>query len=394
MARAFDVCIRGAGITGRALALLLARERLRVGLVAQAPNRESADVRGNVKTDASVDAKTDVRAYALNHKSKALLESIRCWPGPADVTPVLKMQVQGDEGGKVNFDCAATQAEALAWIVDVPVLEAQLDQATRFQPQIELLDQAQNASLTVVCEGKTSASRAEFGVEFDVARYPQQAIAARLHCEIPHQQTACQWFEKDAILGVLPMGGAINASDSGDSGNSIAIVWSVDEARAPALMHMPGEEFCEQLRLASHNRFGALALASERMVWPLQLAQTNRWIGSTADGQAWALAGDAAHTVHPLSGQGLNLGLADVAALAGLLAGRDYWRSVADEKLLRRYERSRRAEAAVLAAGTDGLQRLFAQSGSTWQMLRNAGMDGFERSGPLKNWVARQAMGA
>lgn len=402
MARAFDVCIRGGGITGRALALLLAKERLRVGLVAQAPSREAADVRENVKTDASVDAKTDVRAYALNHKSKALLESIRCWPGPADATPVLKMQVQGDDGGKVNFDCAATKAEALAWIVDVPVLEAQLDQATRFQPQIELLDQAQNASLTVVCEGKTSASRAEFGVEFDVVRYPQQAIAARLHCEIAHQQTACQWFEKDAILGVLPMGGvvggtsggAINAPDPGGSGNSIAIVWSVDEARAPALMHMPGHEFCEQLRLVSHNRFGALTLASERMAWPLQLAQTNRWTGHTADGQAWALAGDAAHTVHPLSGQGLNLGLADVAELAGLLAGRDYWRSVADEKLLRRYERSRRAEAAILAAGTDGLQRLFAQSGSTWQMLRNAGMDGFERSGPLKAWVTRQAMGA
>jgi 2-polyprenyl-6-methoxyphenol hydroxylase-like FAD-dependent oxidoreductase len=381
MARPFDVCIRGGGITGRALALLLARERLRVGLVVQAPRPHPPD--------AHVGAKADVRAYALNHKSRALLESMRCWPAAVDATPVLKMQVQGDEGGQVKFDCADTQSEALAWIVDVPVLEAQLAQATRFQPQIELLDQAQSATLTVVCEGKASASRDEFGVDFDVSPYAQHAIAARLQCLNPHRQTAFQWFEKDAILGVLPMGG----SNLGVPGNSIAIVWSVEEARAKILMQQPADEFCRNLGLASHGFFGGLTLTSERMMWPLQLAQTRRWVGTTSDGRAWALAGDAAHTVHPLSGQGLNLGLADVAELASLLGGRDYWRSVADEKLLRRYERSRRAEAAVLAAGTDGLQRLFARGGSVWQTLRNAGMDGFERSGPLKNWVTRQAMG-
>jgi 2-polyprenyl-6-methoxyphenol hydroxylase-like FAD-dependent oxidoreductase len=113
----------------------------------------------------------------------------------------------------------------------------------------------------------------------------------------------------------------------------------------------------------------------------------------TTDGVAWALAGDAAHTVHPLTGQGLNLGLADVAELAHLIASRDYWRNVADEKLLRRYERARKADAAALGSATDGLQRLFAQNAGPWAALRNVGMNGFERSGPLKRWVARQAMG-
>ena len=371
MAKPFDVCIRGGGITGRTLALLLARERLRVGLVTQDPGR-------------TAEVKPDVRAYALNAKSRSLLESVRCWPDETAATPVLKMQVQGDGSGEVVFNAADTGVQALAWIVDVPLLEAQLVQATRFQPQIELLEAAQPAALTVVCEGKASLSRAEFGVEFEVMPYNQRAIAARLMCQEPHAQTARQWFTRDGILGVLPL--------DGPQGNSIAIVLSVEDARALALMNMSEAEFAVAVQAESHHTLGKLTLMGERAVWPLQLARTDRWAGIT-DGVAWALAGDAAHTVHPLSGQGLNLGLEDVAELATLISQRDYWRSVADEKLLRHYERARKTEAAMLASATDGLQRMFTQSGNGWQTLRNLGMRGFDRSGPLKHWVTRQAMG-
>ena len=398
MASPFDVCIRGGGITGRTLALLLARERLRVGFVAQEPNQGGT---GQVDGATPADVKNDVRAFALNLKSRQLLESVRCWPDEGHATPVLTMRVQGDDGGEVIFNAADHAVPALAWIVDVPVLEAQLAQAMQFQPQIELLDVAQPALLTVVCEGKASLSRAEFGVDFDVAPYSQRAIAARLHCEKPHLQTARQWFSSEGILGVLPMGNSpgrllgesMDAAKEGPSGNSIAIVWSVEEARAMALLQMGAGDFCRALQVASHDCFGALTLISERAMWPLHLARTDRWVGR-AGGMAWALAGDAAHTVHPLSGQGLNLGLADVAKLASLIAKRDYWRSVADEKLLHRYERARKADAAALSLATDGLQRLFAHGSSSWQTLRNVGMNGFERSGPLKHWVARQAMGA
>jgi 2-polyprenyl-6-methoxyphenol hydroxylase-like FAD-dependent oxidoreductase len=108
---------------------------------------------------------------------------------------------------------------------------------------------------------------------------------------------------------------------------------------------------------------------------------------------SWALAGDAAHTVHPLSGQGLNLGLADAAGLAKTLGEKEYWRSVGDVKLLRRYERARKLDALALGAVTDGLQQLFARSESPLQALRNWGMQGFERSGGLKHWVTKRAMG-
>ena len=374
MTQPFDICIRGDGIVGRSLALLLARERLRVGLVSQTPPAPQSD---------SAPA-SDVRAYALNAKSRTLLESLRCWPDARHATEVLQMRVLGDDGGEVNFSATELQVPGLTWIVDVPALEAQLAEAVRFQPQIELLAAPQPATLTVICEGKASRTRAEFGIEFDVKRYPHTAIAARLTCETPHAQTARQWFTQDEILAFLPL--------DGPQGNSVAVVWSVQHARAQMLMDADPVEFCQQLTEASEGCLGKLTLISERGAWPLQSAQADRWSGIHSD-KAWVLAGDAAHNVHPLAGQGLNLGLSDVAALASVLHEREYWRSVGDAKLLRRYERARKAEVATMGATMDGLQQLFSQSGAPWAAMRNWGMNGFERSGLIKQWVARQAMG-
>ena len=370
MAVSLDVCIRGAGVVGRTLALLLARERLRVGLVEQAP---AADGESG-----------DIRAFALNPASKDLLEMLRVWPDAQAVTPVLAMQVHGDQGGEVNFTAAEQGAPALAWMVDAAALQRRLAEALRYQPLVELLQVPQPAQLTVVCEGKASATRAEFGVQFDITPYPQQAIAARLACEKPHALTARQWFAGGEIVALLPLGG----TGAESAGNLTALVWSVDEERAPALLALPAPEFQAQLEVATHAALGKLTLVGERAAWPLQLAQAGRW-----SGPGWVLAGDAAHTVHPLAGQGLNLGLADACELAGVLRGREYWRGVGDARLLRRYERARKADVLALGAATDGLQQLFALQTPATGWLRNWGMRGFERSGPLKQWVARQAMG-
>lgn len=376
MTQAFDICIRGDGIVGRTLALLLARERLHVGLVQRPPARASGS--------APLPATLDVRAYALNAKSRSLLESLRCWPDAQHATEVLAMQVKGDAGGEVNFSAAALKVSGLNWIVDVPVLEAQLGEALRFQPLIELLEAPPPATLTVICEGNASSTRTDFGVEFDVTPYLQNAIAARLSCEAPHAQTARQWFLQGEILAFLPM--------DGPQGNSVAVVWSVQKGRAQTLLDESPADFCQQLELASEGCLGKLSLASERCAWPLQMARAQRWVGSHA-GAAWALAGDAAHNIHPLAGQGLNLGLSDVAALVTILHEREYWRSLGDEKLLRRYERTRQAEVLTLGLTLDGLQQLFSKDGAAWQAARNWGMNCFERSGLVKQWVARQAMG-
>ena len=424
MSQHYDICIQGSGIVGRTLALLLARERLRVALVSTpTPVLAKEDVR------------EDVRAYALNAASKQLLESLRAWPDAAHATPVLGMQVQGDAKGAsqgvVNFSAADQGVAALAWIVDVPALEAQLAQAVKFQPLIEVIESTPTstspsdtvsthsqlinlgirADLTVICEGKNSVTRNQLAVEFDVTPYYQHAIAARLTADVPHGGIARQWFAgaetQGEILAFLPLSDGIeatfaansaaNPSNSEPSGNSVALVWSVSPERAKHLMALSADDFAAAVALASGLALGEMQLYSERATWPLQLARANHWVGVDAVLGSWALAGDAAHTVHPLSGQGLNLGLADVAELAKVLGGKDYWRLVGDIKLLRRYERARKLDVLTLGTVTDGLQQLFARGSEgekmPWQLLRNLGMQGFERSGGLKHWVTKRAMG-
>ena len=369
MAQPLDVCIRGGGIVGRSLALLLARERLRVGLVQAPPAPASGP---------------DVRAYALNHASRTLLEALRCWPEEYAATPVRRMEIMGDAKGALHFDAATTGAPALTWIVDVPALEAQLDAAVGYQPLIERLSAPAPAALTVVCEGRASRTRTEFGVEFDITPYPQHALAARVRCARPHQATARQWFAGHDILALLPLDGA--------AGHTVALVWSVPPEKAARLLQASADDFCRELEAASHHALGTLELVSERAAWPLQKAQARHWVGQQAGG-TWALAGDAAHNVHPLAGQGLNLGLADVAELARLLHERPTWRSVGDLRLLRRYERARKANMLLLDAGMDGLQLLFGRPEPLWQSLRNTGLNLIERSGALKLWLAQRAMG-
>lgn len=356
---------------GRTLALLLARDRLRVALV------DGARAPGATTSAATSGAPGDVRAYAMNTASRELLESVRGWPDAQHATAVTAMRIASEEGGQVGFDAARQGVQALAWIVDVPALEARLDEALRYQPLVERVSAPQAATLTAVCEGRASATRAEFGVSFDVTHYPQRAIAARLHCEKPHGGTAFQWFANGEILAFLPL-----------QGNSVALVWSVREEREPGLLALDPAAFAARLEEASGKALGKIELASERASWALQLAWASRWCGP-----GWVLAGDAAHAVHPLAGQGLNLGLADARELAQVLHGRDYWRGVADARLLRRYERARKADVLAMGAATDGLQQLFAREEAPWALLRNWGMKGFEHSGVLKQWVARQAMG-
>jgi 2-polyprenyl-6-methoxyphenol hydroxylase-like FAD-dependent oxidoreductase len=376
-----DICIRGAGIVGRTLALLLAREGLNVALVESTQSNTAPDV----------------RAYSLNSAAKALLQDLRCWPEAPAVTPVHQMQVWGDDGGQLNFGALDQGVGELNWMVDVPVLQALLGQAVKFQPQIQVVEAPVAAPLTVVCEGRASQTRTELGVGFDITHYEQHALATRLMCERTHEGIARQWFgwspapglsqPQAEVLALLPLGG--------EGGREVALVWSVHPLRAQELMALPPEEFAAALAQACGHALGGMQLSAERAVWPLQLARAERWIGPMPGQhkQAFALAGDAAHTLHPLAGQGLNVGLADVAELVRVIRAKEFWRPLYDPKLLRRYERARQADVQAMGLVTDGLQRLFAQPGPVWQNLRNWGMRGFDRSGPLKHWMAQRAMG-
>ena len=233
MPQKFDVCIRGAGIVGHTLALLLARERLRVALVAPPTAKPSNAADG------------DVRAYALNTASRQVLESLRTWPDEVHATPITQMQVWGDQGASVCFDAAEQGVSALTWIVDVPALEQRLAEAVRYQPQVEWVSAPVPAALTAICEGRASRTRAEWGVEFDVTPYPQHAIATRIACERPHGQVARQWFSQGTILAFLPLGGA--------EGNSAAVVWSVPPEQVPGLLALDDDAFAQCLQAALHQ---------------------------------------------------------------------------------------------------------------------------------------------
>ncbi len=364
----FDVCVRGAGIVGRALALALSRQGLAVAL--QAPPHHAA--------------REDVRAYALNTASVALLDSLKVWNElPADArTAVFDMRVQGDAAASVlRFSAWQQQVRELAWIVDAAALEAELAAALRYAPHVSATTDDVPARLLVLAEGRASSTREQLGVTFETHDYGQTAIAARLQTDAPHGGLARQWFRAPDVLALLP-------TDRPLAGHGLALVWSLPAERAQTLLALTDAEFEIELMQSTQGAAGALTLASQRASWPLMLARALR-----VHGPGWLLVGDAAHVVHPLAGQGLNLGLGDVAALVQVLAEREPWRDLADATLLARYARQRALPVQAMAAMTDGLLRLFAHPAPWARELRNRGLGLVEAAAPLKRWLAARALG-
>lgn len=363
----YDVQVRGAGIVGKALALSLARLGLSVALQAAPANPTR---------------RADVRAYALNAASLALLQRLKVWDGLADraATPVHDMVVRGDGGACLEFSAWEQRVGALATITDAALLESELEAALRFSPHVTHVDGDVPAALVAHCEGRAAAGLAALGAGFERVDYGQRAIAARVVATKPHRHIARQWFLAPDVLALLPF-------DRPEPARSYALVWSLPAERAESLLAMAPVAFERELTTLAGSDVGDLVLGSERASWPLVLGRAERWCGP-----GWVLLGDAAHVVHPLAGQGLNLGLADVAALTEAIAAREPWRSLGDERLLRRYVRQRAAPTWAMTRITDGLQRLFAAPSAPIRELRNNGMTLVNRALPVKRWLADRAL--
>jgi 2-polyprenyl-6-methoxyphenol hydroxylase-like FAD-dependent oxidoreductase len=326
----YDVCVRGDGPVGSCLALALSRQGLRVALAGAATPRA-----------------VDIRAFALSAASAELLRELKVWDAlPADArTPVYDMHIEGDAaGGALDFSAWSQGVEALAWIVDAAALDQALAAAVSYAPHVQRNgDEAVDAALLAVAEGKAAASRDALGVTMTVQRYHQRALAARLVSDVPHAGVARQWFRAPDVLALLPF-------DRPEAQRSYALVWSLPEARADELLALDAAAFEHALTSATGGAAGTLRLASERAAWPLQLARADSVCGT-----GWVLLGDAAHVVHPLAGQGLNLGMGDVRALVDVIAAREPWRELGDERLLRRYAREREIPTQAMAQLTDGM---------------------------------------
>jgi 2-polyprenyl-6-methoxyphenol hydroxylase-like FAD-dependent oxidoreductase len=365
--RSFDVEVRGAGVVGKSLALSLAELGLDVAL------------RG-----APAPASDDVRAYALSPSSIALLHRLRVWDAlAADAkTAVHEMVVHGDAAaGVLEFSAWRQCVAELAVITDAAALERALDAVIAAAPRVTRIDVAVTATLVAHCEGRAAATLAALGAmtAFERSDTGQHAIAARVVASLPHRHVARQWFRSPDVVALLPF-------DRPERERSYALVWSLSRERADALLALDPAAFERELAAAG-GEVGTLSLASERAAWPLVVGGAAAW-----SGPGWVLVGDAAHVVHPLAGQGLNLGLADVVALIAVIAGREPWRALGDERLLRRYERQRAVPTWAMRQMTDGLLRLFAASSAPIRELRNNGMGLVNRVPPLKRWLTGRAL--
>lgn len=388
----FEVVIAGAGMVGSTLAAALGQAGIRVGLI------EGRDLSQGVGPDG--------RASALALGTARILQRIGVWPlmEAWGVSPIHRIQVSdGESPWMAQLRREMLQAPALGYVVENQITQKALLQRIRECPSVTLFSPAQaqsfspaadhirvelaqegsrqtlRAALLVIADGARSRLREQAGIPLSRWGYGQVCIVSTLTHEHPHRQVAYERFQVSGPFAILP------TSDPHRS----CVVWTVRQGDRDRLMGLSEAEFLQAIRPCFGSQLGALLAASPRACYEPQRAHAQTYIGSRL-----ALVGDAAHTTHPLGGQGANLGMRDVAALAALLieakmAGRD----PGDPALLKAYERCRRPENALVLFATDAANRLFSNRSWPLLVLRRLGLWGLEVLPLLKPALMRQAMG-
>jgi ubiquinone biosynthesis UbiH/UbiF/VisC/COQ6 family hydroxylase len=341
----------------------------------------------------------DARAYALSPANVAFLESIGCWRSlPAErLTPVHAMSIYGDDGrAHLEFDALEAGVGELAWIVEDGALQRAL---WRDLSGIDVLRGAAcerlvvdsshaalvladgrtiEAGLVVGADGAQSFVRHAAGIGARESEYGQAAAVANFRCGRPHGNTAWQWFlPGGAVLALLPL-----------PGGQVSMVWSLPTREAERVTRLDARALAAEVSQVSKGALGELVAASPVRSYPLRRLAARSLVAPRI-----ALAGDAAHVIHPLAGQGLNLGLQDVRTLVDTLVTREPGRDPGDYRLLRRYERSRAEPILAMDGVVHGLFRLYQAESGLMSRLRNTGLNLTDRLPVLKNILMRRAMG-
>jgi 2-octaprenyl-6-methoxyphenol hydroxylase len=394
-----DVCVVGAGPVGGTLACLLAERGAAVAIVDHAalPPMEHPDFDG--------------RAYAIAAGSRRVLEQAGLWerlPFPAG--PIRDIRVSDGKVGRpasplfLHFDSAEVEAEAFGWMVEARSLRmainarmAELDSLAVFAPAtprvtrtddgaVVTLDSGETieARLVIAAEGRNSPLRSQAGIRVTRLPYGQTGIVCAIAHERPHHGTALEHFLPAGPFAQLPMAATEGAA------NLSALVWTEREAQATRLMALDDAAFTREAARRLGPHLGAIRLLGRRWSYPLSALLADRWVDTRL-----ALVGDAAHGIHPIAGQGLNLGFRDIQALGDLVAeavatGED----PGGAALLRRYQAARRPDTLLMFAATDALDRLFSTNNPLVRAARDIGLASVQRMPRLKRLFMRTAMGA
>jgi 2-octaprenylphenol hydroxylase len=401
-ARRYDIAIIGAGIAGSALACALSGNGFAIALVEAQPLALS-------ELPAARDLlHFDPRVSAITPRSMTLLEGLGAWQAIAAYRQCSYRHMtvwDADGTGGIEFDCADVDASALGHIVENrAIVNALLERVlaapdistfggARLQAcrrhdaaagvRIQLEDGAAlEVDLLVAADGAMSRVRDMMGFKTREWNYGHRAIVTTAQVEYPHQDTCWQRFLPSGPLAFLSLPGEFDR-------HYCSIVWSLREERVDDLLALGEAAFAAELERAFEGRLGRVMGCAPRFAFPLRQRHAIDYVQPGV-----ALVGDAAHTIHPLAGQGINLGLQDVAALAEeLLAGWARGFKPGQLELLRRYQRRRKGENLLMMAAMDGFKALFEQEILPLRWLRNAGMRGVNQMGPLKQQLIRHAMG-
>lgn len=375
-----DIVILGGGLNGAALVAALRHTPYSVVLVEPRPPQAPGE-------------DWDSRIYAYSPGNVAWLKSLGAWNEPVRAQAVYRMRIHGDTDGRLTFDALDAGLPELAWIAENERLQWSLWQSWQDSPNVRIIStptesvtwgeeghtlhfadgSALKARLLVAADGANSWLRQQAGIGFDLEDYEHIGVVANFNTQRPHRGTACQWFRPDGVLAWLPL-----------PGNRISMVWSTPPEHAAELNALSPATLAETVAEAGGHLLGRLTTITPAAGFPLKRRRAREWVRP-----GLVLLGDAAHTVHPLAGQGVNLGFRDSRLLAAMLAsGGD----PGEISRLTAYAARRREDVVSMQFTTGGLKKLFARRDGLTQTLRNTGMSLTNLIDPLNQALTRHAI--